>query len=136
MREIKFRGYDGMDWIYGSAIEYIKEVDFWYIIEEGSPDDDWVIVNRVGQYTGLKDQNGKEIYEGDILQCHHNTNGSVFFHDGAFRLSSDQCETVLEDIQTYDDHDDLNFYLIEDNNLVVIGNIYDNPELLNYEITK
>ena len=82
---------------------------------------------EIMQYTGLRDINGKEIYEGDILECHHKTKGNVFFHDSSFRLSSDQCELNIEDIHSYDD---LNQYLIEDNDLVVLGNIYENPELM------
>lgn len=79
------------------------------------------------QYTGLKDKNGREIYEGDILECHHKTKGNVFFHDGSYRLSSDQIELNVENNLTFDD---LNNYLIEDNNLVVIGNIFGNPGML------
>lgn len=77
------------------------------------------------QYTGLKDCNGQEIYEGDILKCHHNTLGHVFYLDGGFRLSSNECELDLENESTYDD---LNNYLIQDNNLVVIGNVFDMPD--------
>jgi uncharacterized phage protein (TIGR01671 family) len=123
MREIKFRAWE----------KNLKE-----IIPVHSIDFDNKIINSLSawrffheielmQYTGLKDRNGKEIYEGDILECHHKTKGNVFFHDDSFRLSSDQCELNLEDIHSYDD---LNQYLIEDNDLVVIGNIYENPELL------
>jgi uncharacterized phage protein (TIGR01671 family) len=82
MREIKFRGFDGMDWIYGSAVLYDKEIDTWYMIENGSPDDDWVMVGHVGQYTGLKDKNGKEIYEGDIILDHDTDSKSVVRYDG------------------------------------------------------
>ncbi|MGN8233096.1 YopX family protein [Priestia flexa] len=140
MREIKFRGYAvpqmvNGQWLYGfgvSAIEYAehyakeigREKDWYLYTDNGTIH---VREKSVGQYTGLKDKNGKGIYEGDILKCHHKTLGKVFFHDGSYRLSSDQCELNLDDIRSYDN---LDHYLIEDNNLVVIGNIFENPSLL------
>lgn len=123
MREIKFRIFNKkqnrmVDWSSIPGDYGIK------ILIENNDDEDfscWM------QYTGLKDKNGKEIYEGDILECHHKIKGNVFFHDGSYGISSEECELNVEDIHTYDN---LNVELINDNDLVVIGNIYENPVLL------
>lgn len=83
---------------------------------------------EIMQYTGLKDKNGKEIYEGDIVR---NTDGEIFRVDYAGRwarymLSYDGewCIKYLED------YGKLETYSL---NMEVIGNIYENPELLKEE---
>lgn len=68
MRDIKFRGKDILHkkWHFGSLARDIPQKSY-YIIDDNYGSGVDVDENTVGQYTGLKDKNGKEIYEGDIL---------------------------------------------------------------------
>lgn len=73
---------------------------------------------ELSQYTGLKDGNGKEIYEGDILKFDNVVNSIVGFENGAFTINNIYpIKPLLEKMFDYGE-------------CYVIGNIYENPELL------
>ncbi|WP_287677642.1 YopX family protein [Bacteroides sp.] len=123
-RKIKFRGKtESNQFIFGDLIQYENgDTAIWEKEITGYGYEATQISNRtkvdngtIGQFTGLHDKNGKEIYEGDIIS-NESYKGIVVYKNGSFVLDlGKSCGCV---------------YLFCLDSLLVIGNIYDNPELL------
>ena len=121
MREILFRGkrIGKNEWVEGDLIHLPNGIA---ILANGYA---YVIPETVGQYTGVKDKNGKRIFEGDIVYCKSrldNANMVVIFECGQFRM------VLSENYRNYQTNS--GFYDINCFDKEVVGNIYDNPELL------
>lgn len=139
MREILFRGKrtDNGEWVEGFLIKdfelYGRKDEHSYIVNHKHPSGCFgndiyfeVIPETVGQYTGLTDKNGKKIFEGDIVDVEYDIQYVgvasdriglfvVVFADGCF-MKQKQGGGL--------------FHFISSDKCKVIGNIYDNPELL------
>lgn len=139
MREIKFRAQDiaSNKWLFGDLRHHKDDV---CIFDQGGTKGEQVKRDTVGQYTGLKDKNDKPIYEGDIVECvswnEYFTNPAtgevmqpfrrkmyVDFRKGGFKMVEPMPYGI--EVREWD--------IIYNGDIEIIGNIHDNPELLNKE---
>ena len=132
MRPIKFRAKDfGGVWYYGSLGYSNIHTKIYFQTGKGSVKRmDWVYINQdtIGQFTGLKDKNGKEIYEGDIVGWKDdNLLYAVIFRKGMFYASVD-VEDCNEEI--YGGFPLCTLASQGGKGIEIVGNIYDNPELI------
>ncbi|MGN1318407.1 MAG: YopX family protein [Lachnospirales bacterium] len=129
MREILFRGKAeiGSNWVYGDLIHRLGGATIGAVDSDGLHEL-YVNEDTVGQYTGLQDKNGVKIFEGDIIK--DTTDNELLTVEGATTFGFDFKYVAGEDeyVTAFDiGIDDDNTYLISS---IVIGNIHDNPELL------
>lgn len=120
MRGIKFRAkrIDNGDWVYGYLTRSSKDGS--YRIEKFKGDEfitlDTVTEETVGQFTGMKDKNGKDIYEGDITEENAIQSYVYYNEEEACFAGKDvipgECECWISKTSE------------------IIGNLYDNPDLL------
>lgn len=119
MREILFRAkrVDNGEWAYGDLWHNNSET---MIIDQPATIEYDVIPETIGQYTGLCDKNGKKIFEGDIVKGGWNTIFKIYFDDCYLQFRAKIKSGLHREIDYYGDS----------KRLEIIGNIYDNPELL------
>lgn len=132
MREILFRGkrVDNGEWVYGSYSfaprrkgafgQIISDLDKerHYIVSKTNYEYWEVCPETVGEYTGLTDKNGKKIFEGDIVQ------GEAEEARGIIEWQQTEARYLVNVRNGYE------WLFMDDDEWRVIGNIHDNPELL------
>lgn len=147
MREILFRGQTRRygekvrlngekiksNWVYGGIFPQNGEGDFAIIYQQKPTIKKYpVYADTVGQYTGFTDKNGAKIFEGDIL-AFDNMDGSkgiyeVFWdgNNGKFAIAESGNRNYVDNFELFERNECFKWF-------TVIGNIYDNPELLKGE---
>jgi len=123
MRTIKFRGKNIStgEWRYGCLVRY-SDHSCYIFGDYVDKNEVWeVLTETVGQFTGLLDKNGNEIYEGDVLYYPMQGKRVVYYpfnervaSYGLREISTGMCSTLQDSHRVYE----------------IIGNLYQNPELL------
>lgn len=138
-RDIEFRGLAGSVkgdiWVYGTPykVESLFSADERYYIRNKHADERIVDPKTIGQYTGLKDKNGKKIFERDIVIA-HGTKFIIKFGSYRTQLFEKEYGSAIHTKQfgwyaeSIENKTQCN--LVVPNDIEVIGNIYENKELL------
>jgi uncharacterized phage protein (TIGR01671 family) len=129
MREILFRGkrVDDGSWIFGNCVlqgcRIFIDINISQMFDTAFFENHnfkEVIPETVGQFTGLTDKNGERIFEGDIVKGAWGTVFVVYYDECYFQFRAKKADSYAREIDYYGDS----------NEIEIIGNIHDNPELL------
>jgi uncharacterized phage protein (TIGR01671 family) len=129
MREIKFRAWETPRSYHDGKMIYQESFvnnTIQYLVNEKTFNNSRIIM----QYTGLKDKNGKEIYEGDIINVFDYDTEFLGYGNVIFKYHSwciNWIDSRSECIMKFDE------FIENGREINVIGNIYENPELLESE---
>ncbi len=139
-REILFRGQhrrkgekvklDGTPveskWVYGGICQFNEDRSIIYQTEPEFQKYS-VYTDTVGQYTGLKDKNGRKIFEGDIVRLFNRNGQEIMSY--VVEWYSD-CSMFVLDCIDFDMEFDTDFTVFYGDEFEIVGNIHDNPELV------
>ena len=121
MREIKFRGKNENGWHYGLLTFMFNSYAISHVEDENTVD--LIDEETIGQYTGLKDKKGVDIYEGDILTKKSFWPFYIGFENGCFVQIP--CNKIKRKNRL--EFSRINTYVKE---FELVGNIYENPDLV------
>ena len=122
MREIEFRiRHRDKEWFYGVPLTQMRNGTVGFKSFNNDYYDLFADAETLGQFTGLKDKNGAKVYEGDIIRCKVDMDLIVLVE-----WSEVMSAFVIREPNKIIRYCDLCFA----HNIEVIGNIYDNPELI------
>ena len=124
MRQFKFRGKTfGGKWVEGYYV--VEKSTGKHKITDGLLDIDEVKAETIGEFSGLQDKTGRDIYEGDIVQWDKDQKlYVVVFRSGMFYASVEPCNPRI--------YGGFPLWCLceEEQHCTIVGNRYDNPELL------